>query len=180
MGRKLIPNFGKKGLSTVIVTLLFVLLSIVAIGIVWVFVRGLINEQIQSTETCYKNYDKITITERYTCYDVVEADNYSLRFSISIGDVDVEKVVVYVASAGAIKSYELTNSTQQIVGLTMYSASGTGSSNVALPAKKAGLTYVASDFTNPIDSVQIAPVISGQQCDTSDSVFDLEDCKLVT
>jgi hypothetical protein len=40
----------KRGLSTIVVTLIIVLLSLVAVGVVWVVVRGLINTGSQGVE----------------------------------------------------------------------------------------------------------------------------------
>ena len=45
---KMVEN--KRGLSTIVVTLIIVLLSLVAVGVVWVVVRGIINTGTQGVE----------------------------------------------------------------------------------------------------------------------------------
>ena len=40
----------RKGLSTIVVTLTIILLSIVAVGIVWVFANNMIKKQISSSK----------------------------------------------------------------------------------------------------------------------------------
>jgi len=164
------------GLSTIVVTLILVVLSLVAVGVVWGFVSNIINKQISSSQSCFGNYDKVKINGQYTCYEI-SGTNYNLRVSLSMGDVQVDKVIVSVSSAGTSNSYAITNTAQNIAGLTPYP---TGTSNlVVLPGKNAGLTYKATGFTSKIDSIKIAAVINGNQCDISDTLTQIEDCSLL-
>jgi len=167
----------KKGLSAVVTTVIIVALSMAAIVLVWVFVNNMIKKQISSSEACYGNYDKVQINKQYTCYERISATNYKLRFSLSIGDIQVDKVIVSVSSGGKINSYQIINETT-IPNLVMYS--GPNPSTIILPGKNAGLTYNATGFTAKIDSVQIAPVIGGNLCEVSDSISDIEDCILIS
>jgi len=166
----------KNGLSTIVVTLILVVISLVAVGIVWAFVNNLINKQITTSEACYGNYEKVKLNPQYSCYEVVGANNYNVRFSLTLGDVKVDKVIVSVSSASTIKSYEITNTLQNISGLVPY-PSGT---QFVLPGKNSGLTYKATGFTSSPDSITIAPVIGGTQCDVSDSISQIEDCAILS
>jgi hypothetical protein len=168
-------KYYKYGLSTVVTTLLIVLLSVVAVGIVWVSVGGMLKTQISNSKACFGNYNKVTINGQYTCYEVVGPTNYNLRFSLSVGDVSVDKIVVSVSSASSVNSYTISNVSKSINGLSMYPS---GDSNVIIPNMSQGLTYRATGFTAGIDSIQIAPVIAGNQCEVSDSITQIEDCAL--
>jgi len=167
----------KKGLSTIVVTLLLILLSLVAIGIVWTFVNNLIKNQISSNEACYGNFDKVEINKKYTCYEVMSGatTTYNIRFSLSVGDVDVEKIIVGIYTDNEIKSYEISNFSQTLAGLKPV-PSGT---QVELPDKNSGLSYNGTGFTSKINSIQITPVISGTQCEVSDSLSQIENCALL-
>jgi hypothetical protein len=165
----------KQGLSTIVVTLILVVISLVAVGVVWGFVNNLINKQITTSEACYGHYDKVKLNPQYSCYELVGTNNYNVRFSLSVGDVKVDKVIISVASASAIKSYEVTNTLQNISGLVPYPS---GNQSV-LPGKNSGLTYRATGFTSSPDSIKIAPVIGGTQCDVSDTISQIEDCALL-
>jgi hypothetical protein len=167
----------RKGLSTIVTTLLIVVLSLVAVGLVWGFVSNMIRNQIKTSESCYGNSDKVRINEQYTCYEV-RSGEYNLRVSLSIGDTSVDKVVVYVSSASAVKSYTITNTEGTVAGLLPipYLA---GNVNVKLPGKNSGLTYNATAFSSIIDSVEIAPIIGGTQCDVSASLSQIESCALL-
>ncbi len=160
----------RRGLSTIVITVILVALSMVAIVVVWVFVNNMIKKQISSSESCFGNFDKIRINQQYTCYD---SSSQILRFSLMTGDVEVDKVIVSVSSANAVKSYNIIDNTA-VPGLVMYS--GANPQTIILPDKNSGLTYNATGFTSTIDLIQIAPVISGTQCEISDSVSEIEVC----
>ena len=163
----------RKGLSAVVITIILIALSMAAVIVVWVFVNNMIKKQIGSSESCFGNFDKVTINRQYTCYDSV---NDVVRFSLMIGDIDVDSVVIAVSSASSVKSYELTNTAQTISGLTKFS--GTSPTSVILPGKNAGLTYNATGFTSTADQIHISPVIGGTQCEVSDSLSEVESCTI--
>ncbi len=167
----------KRGLSAVVTTVILVALSMAAIVLVWAFVNNMVKKQISSSESCFGNYDKIKINGQYTCYERINPTSYNLRFSLSIGDVKVDKITVSVSSAGSIKSYQITNTPGAIAGLAMYPS---GISQINLSNMNAGLSYKATGFSAKIDSIQIAPVIGGNLCEVSDSISDIMDCAIIT
>ncbi len=166
---------GEKGLSEIVTTVIMVALAMGAIILVWVFVNNMIKKEIKSSESCFGNFDKVRINGQYTCYKEISAGDYSFRFSLMTGDTIVDKIIVSVSSASAVKSYEITNTPKTISGLSMYPSN---ISQVNLSGKNSGLTYEAAGFTDKIDSMQIAPVIGGSQCDVSDSLTEIEECTL--
>ncbi len=168
-------KINKNGLSTVIITLLLILLSLVAIGVVWVFVSNLINNQIETSQSCFGNFEKIKLNGQYTCYEMIDSTHYNLRFSLSIGDIDVDSVIVSVASASAIKSYEIKNAPQIIGNITMYPS---GEIDIILPKRNEGLTYNVTGFGSPIDSITVSPTIGGSSCGVSDSISEIASCEL--
>lgn len=90
-----------KGLSTIIVTVLLIGLTIVAIGIIWAAINGMIRGKIANTEACFGNFGKVEINPQYTCYiDKPTGQQDEFQFSLSIGDINVEKVIVGISSAG--------------------------------------------------------------------------------
>ncbi|OGI12485.1 hypothetical protein A3K64_04200 [Candidatus Micrarchaeota archaeon RBG_16_36_9] len=164
----------KKGLSTVVVTLILIALSMMAVMLIWTFINKMIRSQIESSESCFGNYDKVQINGEYTCYEE-NGGAYNLRFSLMIGDVKVDKVRVSVSSESTVKGYEIAGGNETIEGLAMYPS---GSMLINLPAKNAGVTYRATGFTSRIDSIRIAPVIGGTVCEVSDSIAEIENCLL--
>jgi hypothetical protein len=177
MGRLLHYKFpDKKGLSAIITTMILIGISLAAVALVWTFVSGMLKGQIKSSEACYGNYDKVTLNRQYTCYENPGTGSYYLRFSLSVGDVRPEKIIVSVSASSAVQSYTIINATGLVAGLTMYPS---GSTSIALPSRNGGLTYRTAAFTGKFDSIKIAPVIGGTQCDMSDSIVEIADCALL-
>ena len=179
MNKKLQNNcFGKKGISGVITAVLMVALVMAATVIVWVVVKNLVSEKIEGTESCFMTFGQVKINNRYTCYD---SSSKEFHFSISVGDIDIDELLIGISGEGTTKSFTITNEEQTITGLTNYPD---GSPEIKLPAKNAGLTYIYNmtegGFSTGPDSIEIAPIISGKQCDVSDSLSDIDNCLLLT
>jgi len=162
-----------QGLSTIVTTVILVALSMAALVVVWGFVSNFINEEIEGSQSCFGNYDKVQLNKQYTCYESLEGGGFSLRFSLSVGDIDVDKVTVLVSSESAVRSYIITKENQTISGLTLYPS---GISSVILPEKNSGISYMATGFDSKIDLIEIAPTIDGNLCEVSDSFSEVDNC----
>lgn len=160
----------KRGLSTVITTILLIMLVFVLISIIWTVVNNLVTKSLDKAGSCFANFEKVTLNNKYLCYN---SSSGEMMFSINIKEIDVEGVLVSITMSGGSKSYTLINEEQNIFGLGPYPS---GSGNVRLPEKNAGLTYIASGFSEKPDSIQIAPIINGNQCEVSDSSFEIDVC----
>ena len=174
----------KKGISGVITVVLMIALVMAAAAIVWGIVNNTLKGQIESSKSCFGNFNKVTINPVYTCYNRVSENVYTVQFSLSIGDIDVDEVLVSVSSGGSTKGYPLTNVAGTIAGLTNYDSAndpqiGFGTESIEIPSKNGGKTYVANGFTAKPDLIQIAPTLGGQQCDVSDTISGIESCSLL-
>lgn len=163
----------KKGVSGVITAVIMIALVMVTAVIVWVVVRNIVQGKLGGVESCLEVYEKVTINNRYTCYN---SSSDKFQFSIIIGEIDVDAVLISVSGEGEVKSFKITNENQQISNLTNYGSTGFGTDNVTLPGKNGGKTYVTNYFTIQPDLIQIAPIISGKQCEVSDSLSEIDDC----
>lgn len=163
----------RKGISGVVAAVLMIALVMVVAVIVWVVVRNIVQDQIGSVESCFGVYDKVTINNRYTCFDTTYG---RFQFSISIGDIDINSLIISISDSihGETKSYTLTNTLKDL-DIDPYPA---GAGDVKLPEKNGGDTYIIYG-TEP-DLIQIAPVVNGQQCEVSDSLSEIDDCSLLT
>jgi len=160
----------KRGLSTVVATVILIALAMTIVMVVWGVVVPLIKNQLKQTESCFGVFEKVTIGSMYTCYDF---SSNEFQFSIDIGDIDVDEVVVLISGEGITKSFRITNEEQVIPYLGYYLSD---SESVKLPEKNAGLTYTARGFPDKPDLIQIAPVINGKQCEVSDSLSEIDNC----
>ncbi|MEK6819673.1 MAG: hypothetical protein AABY03_00555 [Nanoarchaeota archaeon] len=158
----------KKGLSEIVVSLILVALTVVSVVMVSVVVNNLIGEKIEKSEDCFGNFGKISINERYTCYN---QGNNKVQFALSIGDVDVDEILVSISTQTETGSFTITNAEQLIGGLEYFNSTNL----VRLPDKNGGKTYFYN-FNDRPDSIKIAPLIGGTQCEVSDTVTDIDDC----
>jgi len=166
----------KKGLSELIATVILIALVITATAIVWSVIDNMIENKLERSKACSEVgfSEKVSINEDYTCYNSTSG-NESVQFSLNIWDVEIEGILVSITSAGASKSYTITNTPQTISGLYTYPDRGT---SVVLPGKNSGLTYIATGFPSKVDSIKIAPIIGNNQCDLSDEINQIEDCSV--
>jgi len=84
-------GMGKKGISGVIAAVIMIALVMAAVIIVWSVVIPLIKNQLTETESCFGIFGKVTINNMYTCHN---SSSNNFQFSINIGDIDVDEVVV--------------------------------------------------------------------------------------
>ena len=158
----------KKGVSPVIATVILIGLTVLSVSLVWVIINGVITKQTEETESCFGNFDKVTINNLYTCYDI-PSNNF--RFSISIGNLDVDKVLVSIFQEGNTNSFEITNTPSVVPGVVNYPE---GSSNIKLPGQNSGRTY-SFRGVRP-DKITLTPTIKNNQCEPSDSLTGIDYC----
>ena len=161
----------KRAISGIVAAVIMIALVIAIAGVVWVVINNLVSEELEEAGTCLDVVGVITINPRYTCYN---ASANKFQFSIGIGDIAIDKVIVSISGEGTTKSYEITQTPQGDTGLVFYN----GTSEIYLPKRNEGFTYVLDAGERP-DSVIVYPVIKGRQCDASDSISSISDCLLL-
>jgi hypothetical protein len=160
----------KKGLSQIVSTVVLILLTVAIVAGVWATVQNLVEGRLDKTGACYGLFEKITLNHKYICYDSV---NSRMQVSISIGEVDIDTLLVSISSEKSSKTFELTNNSQNIENVTNYP---TDSPGVSLPSKEGGKTYYVSGIEEIPDKVEIAPKVGGYRCDVVDSLPNIDIC----
>ena len=173
------PKFNlrkKKGLSAVITTLLLVSLALILVGIVWAMVTNLVRTQIKSA-SCVDVTGKVSINNKYTCYN---STSHELQFSISMGDISVDSILVEVTSQGNSANFELPNASATVANVVMYPSMLT---NVKAPNKNSGSAYLfnvtAAGLTEAPDSITVSPTLGTTQCGATDQLNQIDDCTLL-
>ncbi len=172
---RLFHEKNNRGVSEIIITLIMIGLVLVATAIVWGAVNGVIKGKIDSSKSCFGNFGKVVIEKKYTCYNSDSPRN--VRIALSVGDAEIEGILVSISNKDVTESFKLTNVEQTIEGVTYFD----GSTLVKIPDKNSGKTYkyTWSPVLGP-KSIQIAPIINGNQCDVSDTLSSIDDCATVT
>lgn len=167
-----------KGLSAVIATLMLILLTLVIVGILWAVVTGVFDDQMQNTKNCFGNFEKVTMNEQYTCYN---GSDKTLLVSLSIGEIEVDEVIISVADVGTQKSFTIKKDLSSVDNV--WPLGGNEGDQVKLPGEFEGRTYIinitAEGFISRPDMIEIAPRIGEDLCDVSDSTNEIFYCTAV-
>lgn len=167
---RLIKMKNKKGLSQVVSTVVLILLTVAIVAGVWATVQNLVEGRLDKTGACYGLFEKIKINSKYTCYD---STNSRMQVSISIGEVEIESLLISLSSESDSKTFELINSSKEIEGVTNYPSNESG---VSLPSKEGGKTYYVLNIDAIPEKIEIAPKVNGYQCDVVDSLPNVDIC----
>ena len=166
----------KKALSGIVTTIILVAMAIGLATIVWVVVDNIVKDKIEGAEACLNIFGEVNLNPRYTCYDGTEN---KLQFSISIGDLDVQKILVAISSDESSTRFELDDTTSP-ANVASY-PDGVG--DALIPGKNSGLTYIfdlsAAGFIEIPKTIDIAPIINGNTCEVSDSIEAFDSCDLL-
>ncbi|MBT3405160.1 hypothetical protein HN832_04530 [archaeon] len=169
----------KKGISAVVGSVLMVVLVMVLTAMIWVSVKNVVEEELEGVQSCLGNYDKITLNNRYTCYN---SKNKQLNFSISVEDVNVSEIIVLISGEGETKSLRINGENNYLY--TKNFADIDYGEKLILPSADTGKSYSVNtshaDFKmDKIDLIEIGIIIGKEKCDISDFISSVDDCRLL-
>ena len=160
----------RKGLSTVLATVIIVGLTVAMGAIIWAVVSNLVGSNLEESKACFGVLDQVKLNNDFTCYNPTTD---KLQFSLTVGDININGILVSVAFRGSSQSATLTDQLQNIANVKNYPD---GSDGVKIPDKNAGLTYLFNGITSKPLSVGIIPIINGEQCGSTDTLHEIDDC----
>lgn len=169
----------KRGLSTVVATVLMILLVVILVGVVWITVKNIADENLNKAGSCLNVLGKTSLNNEFTCYNSTSKE---LRFSINVEDVSVDGLLIGIAGGGSGKSFEIPSSPGSLNYLKFFGS--TYGASVNAPGSNSGRSYIVNT-TDPIinlvgiTSVEIAPIMNGNVCEASDSITSIDDCALL-
>jgi len=167
---------GKRGVSAIVATVLLILISVAAVGIVWGMVVPLINGQIDKETLCLDVTGQVVINddEKYTCWNNASGfKNVSLGVVRGAKDFVLADIQVLVFVEGDSESFSIVDAA------TTISPSDVTSED--LPRVNEEKVYVidASGVFGDVDIIKIAPIVSNgnsqEVCDVS-SMLKIKKC----
>jgi len=164
----------KKAVSGVITTIIMIALVLAVTAVLWISINSLVNKEIDSTQSCFGNFGKINLNEKYTCRNPSGNNSNEIEFGLSVGDITIDGILVSISGESATKGFEIKDG-ESIAGIKMFN----GTTTLNLPDSNSGLTYIVDLTTIGIvdaSSIRIAPIIGGNQCDVSDSITSIGSC----
>jgi flagellin-like protein len=180
----------KKGLSGVVTAVILIGLTVAAVSIVWVFVSNLVNEELEDAESCLGIYEKFEIRDTHTCYNTEVNDAgvkipSSLKISLSIGDVDIDEVLVSVVGKEETQSFKISKdgTSESFLGSNNPESADVEEnygSKVYLVGKNSGKNYyvdLSSFDINIPQSVKVTPIVGEETCsDAVSSAIGIPNC----
>ena len=160
----------KRAMSEVVTTVLMIALVLALVGIVWGVINSMVNKELKSTEACFGNFDKVTMNEEYTCYNLTTKELY---FSINVGDVNLDKIYIVIGSQGTTNNINLNLTSTDLTNVRNYPANTSG---VVAPVANSGKTYIYAGLGVAPDYVRVSPVINGEKCQESYALTNIEAC----
>jgi flagellin-like protein len=165
---------GKKGVSAIIATVLLVLITIVAIGIIWGVLLPMIQKNLTAARACGPGMQLKIVTEQgYTCRNV----------SANVAYVQIErefsetmpKMMIKISGDGKTIPFEVPGSSNVTV---------LGQSTAVLPPASGAYTYkinlTGTGISNP-QKVGVFPIIrvdsTDVACEKNVYSIDLTDCE---
>ncbi|MBW6442792.1 hypothetical protein K0A97_03395 [Patescibacteria group bacterium] len=166
----------KGGMSPIIATVLLIALVIVMVSVLWIVITTFISNETDPTTACFGILDKVKLD--YACYNVI--DN-STTFYISIGDIEVEEILVSISSNDDGRTFVIKNEKLVIDDVDFFPAQD---GNVSLPSKNSGYRYKLYGFSSSHPSrmqgmpeiIQISPLVNGHQCEVSSTINPIYNC----
>lgn len=164
----------KKGLSEVVAVVIIILLVLSVGAVIWSVVNKLVKDKTQQISSCFDAdfSDSVFFNNDYTCYNSTSKE---MQFSLGVGDVNIEKVIVSVSFLGTSRTFTITNNIENIDGVYNYPAKSEG---ISLPSKNSGKTYIANGVNDNPDWIRVVPYVNGKQCEQSDTIYNPYDCSL--
>lgn len=150
-------RMNSKGLSGVVAILIITLITISAAAIIWGVLNKTVDEGLGEAKSCYDLIGKVSINSKYTCYDVA---NEEMRVSVSVGDIEIEELIIVISGEDSGKTFKLTTELTDVPDVYNY----TRGNEVKLPGKNSGATYIISGITEEPVNIELAPTLNNQLC----------------
>jgi len=159
----------KKAVSAVVASLLLVVITIIAVIMVWQFIKIQIIDKNIKESACYEYRDYVRVVgSDYTCYNITDT---RLQIERSSDDKAIEGISVTISSEDSSKAYTLKNGTST-TGVKMNS--GSYQDTIILPNLGESKTYLFSGIIGT--SASITVITNGKSCDVIRQNYDIEKC----
>jgi len=125
----------KKGISPVVATILLVLITFMAIGIIWAFIKPMVEDSLEEGGSCFKLRDNAEVVDsEFTCNSL---SNTKLMIRRSFEEVEINGFIVSITFGASSETYKLENGTET-AGVKMFNEN----LKIKIPQPGGSETYV--------------------------------------
>lgn len=153
----------KKAISTLVATVLLILITVAAVGIIWGAIMPVITRTMEIGQACLNARVTINTESGYTCYDagVETSRNVSLMISHGSEEFDLAGINLVLSGGGTSKSWNFYAATSGLAsdsGIVMYDGT-----TLVMPLTNEDRTYLV-DVTaipglQPPEQAKVAPIV---------------------
>jgi hypothetical protein len=97
-------DFGKRGVSAVVATVLIIMITVAAVGIVWAVIIPMIKDNLGGSVACNDADVTIGTSQGYTCYDAAQKV-VGVQTVKGVNNVNVSGLRIFASSSGSSVSY---------------------------------------------------------------------------
>lgn len=172
----------KRAISTLVATVLLILITVAAVGIIWGAIMPVITRTMEIGQACLNARVTINTEAGYTCYNPGER-NVSIMISHGSEEFDLAGINLVLSGGGTSKSWNFyATATGRVSdpGIMMYN----GSTILVMPATNEDRTYKV-DVTSeaglqPPEQAKAAPIVKVgttlRTCSVSSSISVPKQC----
>lgn len=159
----------KRSQSQMVSTILLILITVVAAGLIMGFVIPFIKDKLpDENQNCFDVISKVKISSGYTCYNSTDK-NQSVQIHIDDVRNSIKGFTVELGGPSS-KAVRIVEDDAHL-GIYMYDGGA-----FQLPNNTEERTYLISSINKPT-YVAVYPVLKNNKiCEASDTVRDVEDC----
>lgn len=179
----MVLKHNKRGVSPIIATVMLIMLTIAAVGIIAGFLIPFVKKSLSDSTVCfsYRNYFEFEDKFGYNCYSS-DGVNYLHAVSVKSGsdtskEANIKGFELVFSEMGSSTKKSAVNgasASSEIGGLRMLDET---KDEIAVPQAGEMRTYVFNGGSNVYKGVEVYPVLqTGKVCEASDKV-DLKICK---
>tara|TARA_Y100000310_G_C20591526_1_gene768308 strand:- start:22 stop:519 length:498 start_codon:yes stop_codon:yes gene_type:complete len=150
----------KKGVSTVIATVLLLLLTIASIAILIAFVIPFVKDNLAESGNCSDVFGGLEVVDNGegSCYD---PDEVFTKVRVRRGNIDIDGVYLVFENAGS-ESFEISEDGNPNPDITITTSPYGGA---YIPKKGGGeIEYTLGDGVNYYREVLVGAIVNGKRC----------------
>lgn len=167
----------KKGISTLVATVLLIVITIVAVGIIWGAILPLVQKSLGTSSAC-NIYTKLEIVKQrgMTCYENLSDGNYSVYVEIETpvtfpSKVELKQLNIMIATQQGQIPFQMAEGVKT-AGVKMYD----GSEDLYLPKQPGSSKVYNITVSSKPSQVAVSPVVKiGEQSFVCEPVQDFID-----
>lgn len=165
----------RRGISPVVATVLVILITIIAAGLIAPFVTNFVKDNLDDSGSCFEVLGDLEFAETgFNCYYNISSNpsNLNTGFSVRVGDETISGFKISLIATGSSDSFDVSEGAT-LTGIKMLENPPVGMPSVLEFPDVGGVkTYVVS---GKYDRAEVSPVLeNGNTCSVSDSIQFIE------